>query len=342
MPWRRSITPYRVLISEVMLQQTQVDRVIPKFNAWMKEFPDFESLVKAPLSSVLKAWNGLGYNRRAINLHRLAKMIAGGGVDAINPYTRNAGNLSKRAHNVRGNHTVGIDSINPRDNKRRANGIGSTNPYDRTSTVADWDSLPGIGPATAAAICVYAFNQPHAFIETNVRAVFIHHFFSLPPLTKGRLGGVRRPMRMRAPPDVACVQTAANPLSLLLRKGEEPITDTDILPLVQQTLDTRNPREWYWALMDYGTYLKKQYKNPSRRSKHYTKQSKFEGSNRQLRGKIVKLMVASGGTGKKFSAPTIGGLAKQLNLPKQKVAPVMAQLVKDGFITMRRGKFSIA
>ncbi len=94
--------------------------------------------------------------------------------------------------------------------------------------------------------------------------------------------------------------------------------------------------------MDYGSHLKKQHKNPSRRSSHYAKQSKFEGSNRQLRGKILKLLIASPGKARKFSAPTVGDLAKSLNISKQKIAPVVAQLCADGFVIQKKSKLFIA
>jgi A/G-specific adenine glycosylase len=75
MPWRRSTDPYYVLVSEVMLQQTQVDRVIPKFNTFIEQFPDVQSLSASTLDGVLRAWSGLGYNRRAKFLHVAAKTI---------------------------------------------------------------------------------------------------------------------------------------------------------------------------------------------------------------------------------------------------------------------------
>ena len=110
--------------------------------------------------------------------------------------------------------------------------------------------LPGIGPATAASVSAFAYNQPTIFIETNIRAVFIHFFFS----------------------------------------GRDDVHDSEIFPLIEQTLDRDEPRQWYYALMDYGVMLKKQLVNPSRKSKHHTKQSKFEGSDRQIRGLIVRLL----------------------------------------------------
>ena len=117
--------------------------------------------------------------------------------------------------------------------------------------------LPGIGPYTAGAILVFANNQPISIIETNIRRVFIHHFFA----------------------------------------DHVDIHDEDILKLVDQTLDMKKPREWYWALMDYGSFLgrtlniKGKKYNPNVQSKHYTKQSKFEGSDREIRSNILRLLL---------------------------------------------------
>ena len=206
-PWRNEVTPYRVFISEVMLQQTQAGgRTIEKFNVFLEKFPTFEALATAPLSDILKMWQGLGYNRRALMLKRAAEII-------VREYD---GNLP--------------------------------------STVEELDALPGIGHATACSISAFAFNAPVVFIETNIRSVFIHHFFP----------------------------------------GRDDVSDKELLPIVASTLDTENAREWYSALMDYGASLKKSVGNESRRSKHYAKQSKFEGSDRQIRGEILRLLSAQG------------------------------------------------
>lgn len=247
LPWRSDPTPYHVLISEVMLQQTQVPRVSIKFAEFIQAFPDFGSLAKAPLNKVLKVWQGMGYNRRAIYLQKAAQAVV-----------------------------------------ERHGGV-------MPSTIDGLVALPGIGPATAAAIATYAFNQPHVFIETNVRAVFIHEFFG----------------------------------------DRNGISDAQLIPLIEQTLDTRNPRQWYSALMDYGTYLKKLHGNPARRSRHHVKQSKFEGSNRQIRGLIVKELVQN----KNVSAAT---LAKKLGKPKEKVAANLESMSREGFVVWEKGKYRVA
>lgn len=205
-PWRnRAATPYHILVSEYMLQQTQAPRVAPLYRVFIKKFPSPSALARALFSEVLRAWQGLGYNRRARFLHDASKII-------VQKY----------------------NGIIPRS-------------FD------DLMELPGIGTYTAQAILAFAYNKPAICIETNIRTVFIHHFF------KHRKGGVR---------------------------------DEEILPLIKKTLDTKHPRLWYAALMDYGARLKQRMPNPSRKSAGHTKQSRFEGSFRQMRGLILKTISA--------------------------------------------------
>jgi len=201
LPWRKTKNPYKILISEVMLQQTQVARVLEKYPEFLEKFSTVEALAVAPLSDVLRVWQGMGYNRRALALKRMAEKI-------VNEYK---GKI----------------------------------PRERLSL----ESLPGVGHYTAGAVRAFAFNEPEIFIETNIRRIFIHHFFG----------------------------------------NKEGISDQEILPLVEATLYMKNPSEWYWALMDYGSHLPKITKtNSNIQSKHYTKQRIFKGSLRELRGKIVR------------------------------------------------------
>ncbi len=237
MPWRETTDPYRVLVSEVMLQQTQVDRVQPKYEAFLGVFPDVASLARASPADVLRAWQGLGYNRRALALQAAAVRIV-----------------------------AEFDGGVPDD-------------------PAALETLPGIGPATAAAIAAYAFNRPTVYIETNIRRVFLHFFF------RDRTG----------------------------------VIDTEIRPLVERTLDREHPREWYWALMDYGTMLAKTTANPNRRSAHHTLQSPFEGSGRQLRGRILKVLLGAGPLG-------IDGLADATGAAPARLRPILAQLRNEGFV----------
>jgi A/G-specific adenine glycosylase len=97
LPWRRRRDPYAVLVSEVMLQQTQVPRVVPRFEAWMERWPSVEALAAARLDDVIRAWQGLGYNRRAVSLHRAARLVAEHGwaadlteLPGVGPYTAQA------------------------------------------------------------------------------------------------------------------------------------------------------------------------------------------------------------------------------------------------------------
>ncbi len=204
MPWRDDTQPYYVLVSELMLQQTQVERVIPKFEAFIARFPNVEALARADLSDVLVLWSGLGYNRRARFLHEAAKMVV-----------------------------------------REYGGIFP-------STHSDLIRLPGVGVNTAGALLAYGFNQPIVFIETNIRTVYFYHLF----------------------------------------QDQEMISDKELQEVVAQTVDAEHPREWYWALMDYGSYLKRNGVRLNSKSAHYKRQSPLKGSVREVRGEILRRLAA--------------------------------------------------
>ncbi len=240
MPWRGEEDPYKVLVSEIMLQQTQVARVTLKYAEFLKKFPTLGSLAKASLSDVLKVWQGLGYNRRARFLHEFAKEVVK-------------------------NHKGKVPSD-----------------YEILLT------LPGIGKGTAGSLSAFAFNLPVAFIETNIRRVYIHHFF----------------------------------------KDKESVADAEILPIVEATVDEVNPQEWYYALMDYGVHLKGKVKNPNQRSKHYAKQSKFEGSNREVRGGIIKELTVVGGQ-------SLVTLRKKLKFDAKRFDTALKGLIKEGFVIQK-------
>ena len=94
LPWRRTRDPYAILVSEVMLQQTQVERVLPRYEAWLERWPTVAALAATPAAEVIVAWQGLGYNRRAVNLHRAAQHVATNGwpedlteLPGVGPYT---------------------------------------------------------------------------------------------------------------------------------------------------------------------------------------------------------------------------------------------------------------
>lgn len=155
------------------------------------------------------------------------------------------------------------------------------------------ETLPGIGRVTANSIAAFSWNRPTVFIETNIRRVFIHFFFS----------------------------------------GRENIDDRDILPLVKKTLDQKNPREWYWALMDYGSHLPKITRNPNTKSKHYKKQSRFNGSDREIRGVIVTLILKN--------PLTINQLKEITGFERKRLLYNLLELKDEGFITEKNGKYCI-
>lgn len=177
--------------------------------------------------------------------------------------------------------------------------------------------LPGIGKYTAGAIVVFAFNKPAVFIETNIRSVFIHFFF-------GNMTKVSS-VRSKSPEATADVQA---------RRTSNGVKDSELLPLIEKTLDRKNPREWYAALMDYGAMLKKTYPNPARRSAHHITQSKFEGSDRQIRGRIIKALVQK----KKLTREQI---IKEVNKESKRVRDQLEKLKQEGFIKKQRNSYTL-
>lgn len=244
MPWRDDISPYSIFISEVMLQQTQVARVLIKYPLFIETFPNFQSLAHTDTHTLLSVWKGMGYNRRALYLKAAAQILC----------TKYKALL----------------------------------PEDPTLL----DELPGIGHATANSIAAFTYNRPVVFIETNIRRVFLHHFF---------------PHRA-------------------------DISDKEILVFVEKTLDKKNPREWYWALMDYGAHLAKQGNNPNKKSKHYVKQKKFEGSIRQVRGGILKYLLE-----RSYSRKELETIYRN----DERLFTVLEQLEKEGFIGKKEGIYYI-
>ena len=247
LPWREQSDPYRVFVSEIMLQQTQVERVLKKYPPFIEAFPGFGPLALAPLPRVLALWQGMGYNRRAIHLKRGAEQIV----------SKHGGRLP--------------DSVE----------VLST--------------LPGVGKATAGAMAAFAYNRPSVFIETNIRRVFLHFFF---PATAG-------------------------------------VPDGALLPLVERALDRSNPRIWYYALMDYGVMLKRERGNANTRSRHYKKQPPFEGSDRQVRGAILRLLVNEPGLSE-------GELLKRAGRDPGKTRANLARLVKEGFVEEGESGYGLA
>lgn len=253
LPWRSyglgqrrdgTLDPYRVVVSEIMLQQTPVDRVIPKYAAFLEKFPSIEKLAHAQLRDVLFAWQGLGYNRRAKSFKKLAEIVV-----------REHGGMIPRSF-------------------------------------AALKALPGVGEYTARAVRTFAFNEPEVFIETNIRTVFIHSFF----------------------------------------QGKKVVSDSDIFFYIAQTLPIKNPCEWYYALMDYGVMLKRRYPNPNRKSAHYNKQTKFAGSNRQIRGLIIKTVLTEGA----INAPN---LAQKIKKPIKTVRAIADIFVREGLLKTTNKKY---
>ena len=177
------------------------------------------------------------------------------------------------------------------------------------------EALPGIGPATAAGLRAFAFDLPGGSLETNVRAGFLHELFS----------------------------------------GEEGVSDRELVPLVRATCPADasdpddDPRTWYYALLDYGAYLKRTVPNPSRRSSGHARQSRFEGSHRQKRAELVRILLAHRG-----DAPggvDLGTVAAELASAEEKagrrgvktadVQALLEELAREGFCREEAGGWRV-
>jgi A/G-specific adenine glycosylase len=244
-PWHYA-EPWGVMVSEFMLQQTRTERVIPYWENWMKLWPQPKDLAEASMEDALRAWSGLGYNRRCRYLKESAAIIA----------DENDGKVPE--------------------------------------TPLALLLLPGVGPYMSAAIACFAYNYPAVFIETNIRSAVIHHFFP----------------------------------------NRDDVRDSEIIPILEAALVRDDPRTWYYALMDYGAFLKSTTANPSRRSAHYTRQSPFNGSFRQARGKVIKALVSIG----QCSAEE---LKLASGLEDEKLYEVLEKLKKESFVAEDVGVYRI-
>lgn len=246
LPWRYIDDPYHVLVSEIMLQQTQVKRVIAYWNRFISLFPSVDALASAETALVLENWQGLGYNRRALMLKRAAEICS----------SNYLGEVPSR--------------------------------YD------DLLSLPGVGPATAAGVRAFAFNLPGVYLETNVRTVFIHEFFF----------------------------------------DQEGVKDKELIALIEEMCPQDNPRQWYYALLDYGAFLKQTEVNPSRKSAHYTKQSTFEGSRRQKRAELLRCVLAQPGITKSELYDCLAAFEQKAgrSIPEMDMfESILEDMLKDNF-----------
>jgi A/G-specific adenine glycosylase len=247
--WRETRDPYKILVSEIMLQQTQTSRVEERYPTFLKAFPTIRTLAKASQADVLRAWEGLGYYRRARNLHRAAIAV----------------------HEEHGGQM----------------------PHTFDELVA----LPGLGHYTAAAVSVFAFEKTVPMIETNIRSVYLYAF------CQGRSG----------------------------------VSDRELLQLIHDTMDAKRCRDWFYALMDFGVALKRARPGINTQSKHHAKQSKFEGSDRQIAARVLKTVVAHEG------GVTLSAVQKCIGADVERIEKAVSRLERDGLIRrMRSGKLAIA
>lgn len=279
MAWRDISNPYKIFVSEMMLQQTQVERVKIKYAEFIKKFPNIKSVARAEKSDVLKVWQGLGYNRRALFIKHACEEI-----------------ISKHK------------GIFPKD-------------------FVTLQTLPGIGPSTAGALCSFAYNLPVFFIETNVRAVILHFFFKNKENVSDKDVMVRLKKVSPIGHPARSASVRGTEMQDLIMKQRDPASPS---ALVQTSCGMTSPRDWYYALYDYGTFLKKSLGNKKKiilhkQSKHYNKQSKFEGSFRQKRAGVLRL---------KLTQPDISDIdiISKLKITEQELEDALFSLDKDGML----------
>lgn len=232
LPWRKNISAYRVLVSEIMLQQTQVGRVHSKYLEWIRKYPNLKSLAKSSLHDVLILWRGLGYQRRAKSLLSISREYKCVPVEFNNLLL-----------------------------------------------------LPGVGVYTASAIMAFAYNRfSHPVLETNIRTALIEHFH------------------------------------LNKNKVSDDSLYADLLRLQEnERVKSIGARGWYYALMDFGSYLKSKNISHNTKSTRYGTQSKYKGSFRELRAKVLFAITNSE------------------VLPKDKrLSEVLLELEKEGFIIAKK------
>jgi len=281
LPWRRTRDPYAILVSEVMLQQTQVPRVLVRYHEWLADFPTLDALAAAPLEAVLRAWQGLGYHRRAIALKRTAEQV----VDA---------------------HVAALDAAR---GSAQASASAADEPAALPSDELALRALPGIGPATAAGIRAFAFDLPGVYLETNVRTVVLHELFA----------------------------------------DRDGVADKELMPILVAAIAEAgqqgvSPRDWYYALLDYGSHLKRTVPNPSRRSSHHTRQSTFAGSVRQKRAWLLRAVMAS--PGEAAEAYAVNLAAAETAAGREAPDPgvvlgILEALDAEGFLRCDEGLWSV-
>ncbi|MEZ5360719.1 MAG: Fe-S cluster assembly protein HesB [Candidatus Zixiibacteriota bacterium] len=233
LPFRNTTDPYHITVSELMLQQTQVERVIPKYLAWIKKWPNWASLANASTKAILAAWSGLGYNRRALHLHKLARVVT--------------------------------------------DDFGGQLPTERDAL----QKLPGIGPYTAGAILIFAYNKNIVTIDTNIRRVLLYEL----------------------------------KLPVTLPKRELEQVALTVLPHGRS-------RDWHNALMDYGALALPRNMNDIPPE---SKQSKFEGSLRQIRGEIVRRLT-------EIDQIDMRSVAGSMDRSLEDVQKAALALAKDGLV----------
>ncbi|MDY6769142.1 MAG: A/G-specific adenine glycosylase [Candidatus Nanohaloarchaea archaeon] len=258
LPWRRTDDPYEVLVAEIMLQQTQVSRVVPKWEAFLDRFPTVEELADAPLGDVLELWDGLGYNNRAKYLKQAAEQV--------------------------------VDEF------------GGEFPRDPEQL----EELQGVGEYTANAVASFAFNNGGPVFDTNVRRLLY------------RFHGAAGDDELKAFHEQ------------IFPEGESRVWNNAVMELGAEVCVDGTPRcrECPWR-QDCTAFRKKNFETPDIQS-----QSSFEGSWRQYRAKVLKLLMDA--------ALDRDAIEEELALPDEyDLDELLAELQEEGMIEETGGEYRL-
>jgi len=276
LPWRKTRDPYKILVSEVMLQQTQVSRVLPKYEAWCKKFPTMQSLACAKTSEVLHVWSGLGYNRRALNLQKCVQAIL----------QLNAKRLRSTA---KSEEAMGDEAVVwPRTEKELL-------------------ALPGIGKYTARALLCFAFDEQVAVVDTNVKKVIMTNIMKKELRTKDEMDHNSYFLFHDA-----------------VLESSRTLSEKELWEIAEALVPPGRAYDWNQALMDYASAVLKHERIP------IPKQSKFIGSRRYYRGKILKLLLKKN----EIMISDLGPLVRDDYTDKNKtwLEALLKELAQEGFI----------
>lgn len=342
LPWRRTHDPYEIWLSEVMLQQTQVSRVETRWAEWLDRFPSVFALAEAGTAEVLAAWQGMGYNRRALALKAAAEEVVrtydGVFPMGVKELTALPGIGPATAQGIR-SFAFDLPGVYLETNVRT---VLLHHLFPDVPSVPDKELVPLVRatcPDGGACVLENALGAGDAHGLMGGLADGGARDGASGPVrcdARGGRGGVGR---------VPARDGVSGEASGEAR--DEARDEVNPFATPQDAQDT--PRAWYYAMLDYGAYLKKTVPNPSRRAKAYTRQSRFEGSRRQKRAEIVRQLLDAQARGE---GRDLASLVTSLNALEQAagrsaverdlVSSILEDLAREGFCREQGGVWRIA